>query len=193
MELPTHVPLTPQWYATSSRVPSQPWQTSSVSHLPVLLTVCGVAAGSVGDHATLLCSLLLGFYLDAYVAVGTSIDAAGQESFYVWVMTRGRGRVVDAHHALPLSLSHTLFSTVPRPRQCCSVLGARDRASLCTWRHNTAWASILSSTCVLSWVRHVSSPCPHSSPLSPTGGLCLQPRVVLCQSAAQRCSRLLPL
>ena len=112
MELPTHVPLTPQWYATSSSGTSKAWEASSVSHLPVLLTVCGVAAGSVGDHATLLCSLLLGFYLDAYVAVGTSIDAAGQESFYVWVMTRGRGRVADAHQVFPLSssLSHVRCS-----------------------------------------------------------------------------------
>ena len=48
-------------------------------------------AGDVADHATLLCSLLLGFNLDAYVVVGTAIDAAGQEMYYCWVITLGFG------------------------------------------------------------------------------------------------------
>ena len=36
----------------------------------------------------LLCSLLLGFSLDAWVVVGTRFDAAGNESDHAWVMTR---------------------------------------------------------------------------------------------------------
>jgi centrosomal protein CEP76 len=39
--------------------------------------------GDVEDHATLLCSLLLGFGLDAYVCIGTN-----QVGPHVWVMTR---------------------------------------------------------------------------------------------------------
>lgn len=39
--------------------------------------------GDVEDHATLLCSFLLGFGLDAYVAVGTASDEE-----HVWVLSR---------------------------------------------------------------------------------------------------------
>ena len=39
--------------------------------------------GDVEDHATLLCSLLLGFGLDAYICIGTSGDGP-----HIWVMTR---------------------------------------------------------------------------------------------------------
>ncbi|TNN02888.1 hypothetical protein fugu_010375 [Takifugu bimaculatus] len=41
--------------------------------------------GDCEDHATLLCSLLLGFGLDAYVCVGTNAKAAP----HAWVLTRG--------------------------------------------------------------------------------------------------------
>lgn len=41
--------------------------------------------GDCEDHATLLCSLLLGFGLDAYVCVGTK--AKGMP--HCWVLTRG--------------------------------------------------------------------------------------------------------
>lgn len=50
---------------------------------------CVPFSGDVADHAILLCSLLLGFNLDAYVVVGTAIDSVGQEMYYCWVMTRG--------------------------------------------------------------------------------------------------------
>lgn len=40
-------------------------------------------SGSLEDHCTLLCSLLLGFGLDAYVAVGN-----GKEEARIWVLTR---------------------------------------------------------------------------------------------------------
>lgn len=41
--------------------------------------------GDVEDHAVLLCNLLLGFGLDAFVAVGVSIKGP-----HVWVITRAR-------------------------------------------------------------------------------------------------------
>ncbi|KAM6967806.1 centrosomal protein of 76 kDa [Aplochiton taeniatus] len=41
--------------------------------------------GDCEDHATLLCSLLLGFGLDAYVCVGTKAKGVG----HTWVMTHG--------------------------------------------------------------------------------------------------------
>uniref|UniRef100_A0A8C6TWK3 Centrosomal protein of 76 kDa n=1 Tax=Neogobius melanostomus TaxID=47308 RepID=A0A8C6TWK3_9GOBI len=41
--------------------------------------------GDCEDHATLLCSLLLGFGLDAYVCVGTKAKGAP----HTWVLTRG--------------------------------------------------------------------------------------------------------
>lgn len=41
--------------------------------------------GDCEDHATLLCSLLLGFGLDAYVCVGTNAKGAP----HAWVLTRG--------------------------------------------------------------------------------------------------------
>ena len=51
-----------------------------------------VAAGDYEDHAILLCSLLLGFGLDAYVCVGTVQDqgAGGTIRDHVWVITRSR-------------------------------------------------------------------------------------------------------
>lgn len=39
--------------------------------------------GDSEDHAVLLCNLLLGFGLDAYVAVGTN-----SEGSHAWVLTR---------------------------------------------------------------------------------------------------------
>ena len=47
-----------------------------------------LAAGDIEDHATLLCSLLLGLGLDAFVAIGTRIDSAGIESDHAWVVAR---------------------------------------------------------------------------------------------------------
>lgn len=41
--------------------------------------------GDCEDHATLLCSLLLGFGLDAYVCVGTNAKGVP----HAWVLTRG--------------------------------------------------------------------------------------------------------
>lgn len=46
-------------------------------------TFLALGKGDVEDHAVLLCNLLLGFGLDAYVAVGYSINGP-----HVWVLTR---------------------------------------------------------------------------------------------------------
>ncbi|KAL1521280.1 hypothetical protein AB1Y20_020949 [Prymnesium parvum] len=51
--------------------------------------------GDAEEHATLLCSLLLGFGLEAYVCQGT--DSRGA---HVWVMTRAEGRIVTFWEAL---------------------------------------------------------------------------------------------
>ena len=48
--------------------------------------------GDVEDHATLLCSLLLGFGLSAYVVIGTAYDdsnaTADSRRDHAWVCTR---------------------------------------------------------------------------------------------------------
>ncbi|KAJ8602334.1 hypothetical protein CTAYLR_004204 [Chrysophaeum taylorii] len=44
-------------------------------------------AGDVWDHATLLCSLLLGFGLDAYVALGTMRCDERAQQHHAWVVT----------------------------------------------------------------------------------------------------------
>ena len=55
-------------------------------------TFLSLRRGDCEDHAILLCSLLLGFGLDAYVCVGTVQDqgAGGTIRDHVWVITRSR-------------------------------------------------------------------------------------------------------
>lgn len=48
-------------------------------------TFLSIGKGDVEDHSILLCNLLLGFGLDAYVAVGISINGP-----HVWVITRSK-------------------------------------------------------------------------------------------------------
>lgn len=48
-------------------------------------TFLSVLKGDVEDHSILLCNLLLGFGLDAYVAIGISINGP-----HVWVITRSK-------------------------------------------------------------------------------------------------------
>ena len=52
--------------------------------------------GDVWEHACLLCSLLLGFGLNAYVAVGTITDGRGSEQEHAWVITCTGGRADPA-------------------------------------------------------------------------------------------------
>ena len=47
--------------------------------------------GDVWEHACLLCSLLLGFGLNAFVAVGTIADGRGGEQEHAWVITCSGG------------------------------------------------------------------------------------------------------
>ncbi|KAJ1447360.1 CEP76 C2 domain-containing protein [Pelagophyceae sp. CCMP2097] len=58
---------------------------TDIWHTP--LAVVSRRAGDVADHATLLCSLLLGFGLDAYVAVGSMPDGRGRAQAHVWCIT----------------------------------------------------------------------------------------------------------
>lgn len=48
-------------------------------------TFLSLLKGDVEDHSTLLCNLLLGFGLDAYIAIGLSINGP-----HVWVVTRSK-------------------------------------------------------------------------------------------------------
>jgi hypothetical protein len=54
-------------------------------------TFIGKGYGDVADHALLLCSLLLGFGLNAFVVVGTKRDQDNPEHHvpHVWVGWRG--------------------------------------------------------------------------------------------------------
>ncbi len=55
-------------------------------------TFLSMRKGDCEDHAVLLCSLLLGFGLDAYVCIGTVIDNNENERDHLWVLTRSSGR-----------------------------------------------------------------------------------------------------
>ena len=55
-----------------------------------LLIKASVRSQGTEDHATLLCSLLLGFGLDAYVCIGTKVKGLA----HAWVMTLGHTGVV---------------------------------------------------------------------------------------------------
>ena len=54
-------------------------------HTP--LATCARGSGDVWDHATLLCSLLRGYGLDARVCVGSMSDGRGGAQPHVWVAT----------------------------------------------------------------------------------------------------------
>lgn len=53
-----------------------------------LHSILASKACGLEDHAVLLCSLLIGFGLDAYVAIGTRTDSSGVEEDHCWVITR---------------------------------------------------------------------------------------------------------
>jgi centrosomal protein CEP76 len=55
-------------------------------------TFLSLRKGDCEDHAVLLCSMLLGFGLDAYVCNGTVVDNNDVERDHLWVMTRSPGR-----------------------------------------------------------------------------------------------------
>ena len=72
--------------------------------------------GDVWEHACLLCSLLLGFGLHAYVAVGTIADGRGSEQEHAWVITCTGGRADPAGGA---ELRVTAWESLSA--QCCSL------------------------------------------------------------------------
>ena len=53
-------------------------------------TFLSLGRGDCEDHAILLCSLLIGFGLDAYVCVGTVNEPNGTVRDHVWVITRSK-------------------------------------------------------------------------------------------------------
>lgn len=69
-------------YAKHTRIGGQRTEIWHSAH-----TILARRCGDLEDHAALLCSLFLGFGLDAYVAVGTTHDKGA----HVWVVTRGGG------------------------------------------------------------------------------------------------------
>ncbi len=83
-------------------------------------------AGDLEDHALLLCSLFLGFGLDAYVVVGTTHDKGA----HVWVMTRGSASAEDGSVGVVFweSLTGQRFeldtSSASRARHAAGVGGA---------------------------------------------------------------------
>ncbi|XP_055768238.1 centrosomal protein of 76 kDa-like [Salvelinus fontinalis] len=74
--------------------------------------------GDCEDHATLLCSLLLGFGLDAYVCVGTKPKGLA----HTWVMTRGTDGTITfwesltAHRYLHQAIDPDAPPLAPQPR-----------------------------------------------------------------------------
>ncbi|XP_031667786.1 centrosomal protein of 76 kDa isoform X3 [Oncorhynchus kisutch] len=74
--------------------------------------------GDCEDHATLLCSLLLGFGLDAYVCVGTKPKSLA----HTWVMTRGTDSTITfwesltAHRYLHQAIDPDAPPLAPQPR-----------------------------------------------------------------------------
>eukprot|EP00741_Cyanophora_paradoxa_P012378 tig00020610_g11960.t1 len=84
-------------------------------------------SGDVADHAVLLCSLLLGFNLDAYVAIGT--DGAGP---HAWVVTRGPGdRVTFWESTTGVRYAHGADA----------ALGRRYRTVGCLFNHRAFYAN----------------------------------------------------
>jgi centrosomal protein CEP76 len=59
--------------------------------------------GDVEDHCTLLCNILLGFGLDAYVAIGISINGP-----HCWVITRGVTEVNTNSNIINNSISNNI-------------------------------------------------------------------------------------
>ncbi|KAJ8013424.1 hypothetical protein DPEC_G00053120 [Dallia pectoralis] len=83
-----------------------------------LFTFLCRSKGDCEDHASLLCSLLLGFGLDAYVCVGTKAKGVA----HTWVMTRGTDGTVTfwesltAHRFLHQSINPDSPPLVSQPR-----------------------------------------------------------------------------
>uniref|UniRef100_A0A8C7YYD1 Centrosomal protein of 76 kDa n=1 Tax=Oryzias sinensis TaxID=183150 RepID=A0A8C7YYD1_9TELE len=94
--------------------------------------------GDCEDHATLLCSLLLGFGLDAYVCMGTKAKGVP----HTWVMTRGTDGTITfwesltAHRYLhrPVDPDAPPLSPQPKPSSPYRTVG-------CVFNHQTFMAN----------------------------------------------------
>uniref|UniRef100_A0A8C7I003 Centrosomal protein of 76 kDa n=1 Tax=Oncorhynchus kisutch TaxID=8019 RepID=A0A8C7I003_ONCKI len=142
--------------------------------------------GDCEDHATLLCSLLLGFGLDAYVCVGTKPKSLA----HTWVMTRGTDSTITfwestLHQAIdpdapPLapqprpSYPYRTIGCVFNHRSFLANCQPSDAVELCSFDfHNQSQWKVMSEEAVGS----VCSPGSTTSlpPLPPLCGPSLEP------------------
>ncbi|XP_034554580.1 centrosomal protein of 76 kDa [Notolabrus celidotus] len=101
--------------------------------------------GDCEDHATLLCSLLLGFGLDAYVCVGTK----NKGTAHTWVLTRGTDGSITfwesltAHRYLHQAIDPDAPPLAPQPKP-----SSPYRTVGCVFNHQTFLANCQSSDSV---------------------------------------------
>ncbi|XP_038162165.1 centrosomal protein of 76 kDa [Cyprinodon tularosa] len=101
--------------------------------------------GDCEDHATLLCSLLLGFGLDAYVCVGTKAKSGP----HAWVLTRGTDGSITfwesltAHRYLHRPIDPDAPPLAPQPKS-----SAPYRTVGCVFNHQTFLANCQPSDAV---------------------------------------------
>uniref|UniRef100_A0A3Q1ESH5 Centrosomal protein 76 n=1 Tax=Acanthochromis polyacanthus TaxID=80966 RepID=A0A3Q1ESH5_9TELE len=101
--------------------------------------------GDCEDHATLLCSLLLGFGLDAYVCVGTKAKGAT----HAWVLTRGTDGSITfwesltAHRYLHRAIDPDAPPLAPTPKP-----SSPYRTVGCVFNHQTFLANCQPSDAV---------------------------------------------
>ena len=99
-----------------------------------------VRAGEAEEHALMLCSLLLGFRLDAYVCIGTDVRGT-----HAWVMTR----TMDGHVTFWESLTGQQYL----------LPGAHPYTSLaCVFSHETLYANVQTSTSLESTSLDLADP-----------------------------------
>ncbi len=81
-------------------------------------TFLSLGKGDIENHVVLLCSLLLGFGLDAYVCVGTNargphmwvITRSGKDQTVFWESLTGKRYILSDFHAPSWSLINSHFS-----------------------------------------------------------------------------------
>ncbi|RUS90786.1 hypothetical protein EGW08_001405 [Elysia chlorotica] len=144
--------------------------------------------GDCEDHAVLLCSLLLGFGLDAYICVGTKVKG----SVHVWVMTvSADGRLITFWESLnghryvhePINPNAPPMAKIQRPKYPYKTIGcifnhqsfyansqASDSVEVCQFDiHNEAhWKSMSSDAIVSVCGSGSSTSWPVPPPLSPS-------------------------
>ncbi|GFS20157.1 centrosomal protein of 76 kDa-like [Elysia marginata] len=102
--------------------------------------------GDCEDHAVLLCSLLLGFGLDAYICVGTKVKG----SVHVWVMTvSADGQLITFWESLnghryvhePINPNAAPMAKMQRPKYPYKTIG-------CVFNHHSFYANSQASDSV---------------------------------------------